>query len=58
MFNEGGSGIGSAKIETVRPWLETLKGMEERVSLKHRQQHQKKNNRNSGWLNNTSTRFC
>lgn len=49
MFNESGSGIGSAKIETVRPWLETLKGMEERVSMKHHQQLEK-NNHNPGQL--------
>lgn len=34
MFNEGGSGIGSAKVETVKPWMETLKDMECQVSSK------------------------
>lgn len=34
MFNENGSGIGSAKVETVKPWMETLKDMECQVSSK------------------------
>ncbi|XP_025409189.1 uncharacterized protein LOC112682718 [Sipha flava] len=39
MFNEEGRVIGSAKVETVKPWLETLKDMEQRISSKHKHRH-------------------
>lgn len=58
MFNEGGSGIGSAKIETVRPWYETLKEMEQRVSSKHRTNHHKNNQHSPGQLNNVNIILC
>lgn len=39
MFYEEGRGIGSAKVETVKPWLETLKDMEKRISSKDKYRH-------------------
>lgn len=47
MFNESGRGIGTAKLETVRPWWETLKDMERLVSVKH---CQKNNNHSLGQI--------
>jgi len=57
MFTEGGTGIGSAKIETVRPWLDTLKDMEQQLSSKqnHHQNHND-NHRGHGRLR-INTRF-
>lgn len=39
IFNEGVSGIGTAKIDTVRPWLETLKDMERKIIQNQQDQH-------------------
>lgn len=50
MFNESGSGIGSAKVETVKPWLETLKDMECRVSSKYHQRQSNNVNQDNGKL--------
>ncbi|XP_026821758.1 uncharacterized protein LOC113560198 [Rhopalosiphum maidis] len=53
MFNEGGSRIGIAKIDTVGPWLETLKDMERRITQNQQDLH---NNGNHDIDNNAITR--
>ncbi|CAH1730985.1 unnamed protein product [Aphis gossypii] len=39
VFNEGGSRIDTAKINTVGPWLETLKDMEHRITQNQQNLH-------------------
>jgi len=39
MFNEGGGGIRIAKIDTIKPWFETLKDMEQRITQNQHDQN-------------------
>jgi len=51
IFNEGGSRIGTAKIDTVGPWLETLKDMERRITQNQKDLHSNGNHDTGQYFN-------